>query len=613
MIVAVILHHNKPANADKLYEQLEGVFERVELWDSGSDPDKIPLHVTESFDNIYWAGAWRKIIERYSDADAVWMIGCDIELQNAAEEYQTCLQDMQVFGCWSPCIDGRAHPFMRAENYTHGKPCQVRNIEGMALAMSGTLMKNLGEMPDSKFGFGLDYWFCHSAREQTLPNIIDGRVTVGHPPEIGYDEKEAHDEMESVFGRYFGEDFRQTIFQYDETYGGNLTEPPPEPVKTESKMLTIVTVDNGWGVEEFVSITKDINARKILLQKGASSLEHLREQGIQVIPYDTADIKAIIRVADIALFARVGPANEREYRKILEAGIPTVVHVNHAKGLIEHEKNGFLFGNEDWAKTWLNHLIDKPELREKVTVREQEPPKPQPEPPKVTEREVPTSFDEALDEFKEGKTVPLETALNETPPPIVTVITPTYKRDIEMVRRSIEVMQLQYEQNWEHLICSNGLEEPAVRKLIEDMGDERVTYHWCEAPLGDYGNYARKEMLEVARGDYVLMLDDDNYIMPEYIRLMLETLEMSKADFAVCRVMHFGPLNEKVRGKPPVILGTDKLEVYHIDILQFLMRRDAIIDIGWDRENGYISEVSLERMASKYRGVEIPLVLGVHI
>jgi hypothetical protein len=597
VIAAVILNHNKPENSDKLFEQLDGVFDRVELWDSGSDPYNIPKHLTDAFQNFYWAGCWNEIMRRFSDCDAVWMIGCDIELQGMAEEYLMCIRQSLPFGCWSPCVNGRAHPFMQAENYQHGKPVEVKNIEGMAMAVSGVLMRQVEQlMSGSKIGFGQDFWLCYRARQLGLKNIIDGRVAVYHPEGIGYSEQDAHDEMEEIFTAEYGADFRRRIFEYDERYEKNCVESQAKEERVET--LTIVTADNGWTAEDFIRVTDGLpNVRRVILQKGSTTLSHLAKPGVEIIPYSEQGVNELTEMADIALFWKVGAGNVSEYKHLLEAGVPTIVDAAYSRDLIKHEENGFIFGNEEWCKIWLNELLSKPELREKVrSYRNQEStPKPEVELPPE-----PAPLREILTQSDAEK-------------PMVTVITPTFKRDVKVVRRSINCLQLQNMQSWEQLICSNGIEEPEVRNLVNQIDDNRVGYHFCEAPQGDYGNYARKAMLNQARGKYVLFIDDDNIILPDFLSVMVSALEDSGADFAVCQVMHFGPLNEDEVGKPPIVLRGQPVKLFHIDPLQFLVRREVMQSIGWDTEHGYISDGYTLQQLSDRPGVEVPMVLGVHV
>jgi hypothetical protein len=111
-----------------------------------------------------------------------------------------------------------------------------------------------------------------------------------------------------------------------------------------------------------------------------------------------------------------------------------------------------------------------------------------------------------------------------------------------------------------------------------------------------------------------MFLDDDNIVFPQYIDVMVKAIESSGADFAVARVLHFGPLNEAVIGKPPKVLTGIPVKLYHVDPLQVMVRRKAMLDIGWDADVGYLSDgITLEKLGNKYKHVEVPELLGIHM
>lgn len=149
--------------------------------------------------------------------------------------------------------------------------------------------------------------------------------------------------------------------------------------------------------------------------------------------------------------------------------------------------------------------------------------------------------------------------------------------------------------------------------LVNSFNDPRIRYcNTVGKKEGDYGNTVRSEMMKQANGDYILFFDDDNIILPNYLERMLSAIESDKADFSVCQIMHFGPLNEKVLGKPPIVLTGDQVKLYHIDPLQVLVKREIMQKVGWDTKVGYLSDgVSLERLAP-YKKVSVNEVLGVH-
>ena len=576
-IKAVIMHHNKPENADRLYEQLAPVFDDVEIFDNGSEPSQIPIHTTRSRENVYWTGTWNEVMKTCSEYDAVWVLGCDIVLLSHPKEYREAIESSLPFGCWSPCIDGRAHPFMLAEHYTDKKPREVRNVEGMALAVSGSLMRQVGELvPGSKIGFGHDFWLCYRARKAGLNNIIDGRVVVHHPVGMGYNEAEAHQQMDETFSRMYGSDYRRSIFEYDYRFEGNLMGGKIME-DGNGKRFTIVTVDNGWGLTEFVRIaSKMTGARLIVMRKGI--IEGTPVSGVEFIPYDPS-LSQLISEADVAFFPRVGAANKEDYLNLLKAGVPMVVRESCSQNVINHQKNGWLFRDEPWAAHWLAYLHDNP--------------------PKTTR----LSGVQAKIEMPEVKR------------PRVTVITPTYHRDLKVIHRCIDCMLLQTEKDWEQVVCSDGDCEQEVEWMVKSIGDPRIRYcHTVGKMDKDYGNTVRSEMLAQATGDFVFFFDDDNIILPNYLERMLAVLTFGDgADYAVCKIMHFGPVNEKEIGKAPLVLTGDPVRLYHIDPLQVVVRREVMQKVGWDTKVGYLSDgVSLERLAP-YRIVRVDEVLGIHV
>jgi glycosyltransferase involved in cell wall biosynthesis len=199
--------------------------------------------------------------------------------------------------------------------------------------------------------------------------------------------------------------------------------------------------------------------------------------------------------------------------------------------------------------------------------------------------------------------------------PLVSVITPTYRRDLNVVRRCLDCMKLQSIPSWEQFVCSDGEKEPYVESLIQSMGDSRIQYHFTEGKKpGDFGNTVRSEMLKKARGKYVLFFDDDNLILPDYLQDMISALEGTDNDFAVCNIMHFGPLMESEVGKPPKVLTGNPVKLYHIDPLQVLVKRETMQKVGWDTEVGYLSDgVTLEKLGKDYKHVRVEKVLGVHL
>ena len=92
--------------------------------------------------------------------------------------------------------------------------------------------------------------------------------------------------------------------------------------------------------------------------------------------------------------------------------------------------------------------------------------------------------------------------------------------------------------DWEHLVCSDGKHEPAVEWSVQAIGDGRRKYLHLPQQLGHFGAGVRSALTDVAAGDYLAFLDDDNLIFPKFAAYMVNALEKHpEAGFAICQIV----------------------------------------------------------------------------
>lgn len=89
--------------------------------------------------------------------------------------------------------------------------------------------------------------------------------------------------------------------------------------------------------------------------------------------------------------------------------------------------------------------------------------------------------------------------------PTVSIITPTYNRP-ELLQEAIQSVLAQSLDDWEMLIVDDG-SDPGVQPVIDAFADPRLRYVRLEH-VGR--SAARNRGLELARGDYIGFLDDDD-------------------------------------------------------------------------------------------------------
>lgn len=161
--------------------------------------------------------------------------------------------------------------------------------------------------------------------------------------------------------------------------------------------------------------------------------------------------------------------------------------------------------------------------------------------------------------------------------PLVSVITPTWQRHAALVDRCIPSVAAQLYPNVEHIVVSDGPDNelyemlnarprPGVRYAEIDQHDD--TARW--------GHWARLAGIEMARGEVIAYLDDDNSFRPRHLWLLVQALQDNPdVGFAYPRtLMHvYGDEYE---------IGTDPPQYGQIDTSGLVHRREILDAETWE-------------------------------
>jgi glycosyltransferase involved in cell wall biosynthesis len=100
--------------------------------------------------------------------------------------------------------------------------------------------------------------------------------------------------------------------------------------------------------------------------------------------------------------------------------------------------------------------------------------------------------------------------------PIFSIITPTYLRP-PLLKRTIDSVRKQTFRDYEHIIVDDA-NDPETKKIVENLGDEKIRFHQHTYAKGAAGGY--NTGIKMSKGKYILFLDDDD----EYLPLFLEKM-----------------------------------------------------------------------------------------
>lgn len=206
----VIFNHNQRSTSETLLETLSESFD-VALLDSGSRHEEVSPSTAIAVRNEGWSGCWNEAWRAFPEADAIWGIGGDCALLRPAAEYRSAIESAWPFGIWSPMIEGASHSYMRSGDEA-GRIFSVKFLEGIAFAIARPVWQAACPFGiDNPIGHGEDLRACHASRRLMLLNLLDGRVTLAHPPSERYDREEAKRQMFEGLTRRLGPCWPDTL------------------------------------------------------------------------------------------------------------------------------------------------------------------------------------------------------------------------------------------------------------------------------------------------------------------------------------------------------------------------------------------------------------------
>lgn len=119
----------------------------------------------------------------------------------------------------------------------------------------------------------------------------------------------------------------------------------------------------------------------------------------------------------------------------------------------------------------------------------------------------------------------------------ISVITPTWRRGITLLGRCVPSVRAQTWPDVEHVIVSDGPDPD----LAADLAGQPVVFDQLDSHVDgtvDYGSRARNRALQLATGDLIAYLDDDNAFRPQHLATLAGALLANPdVDFAYSQML----------------------------------------------------------------------------
>lgn len=206
----------------------------------------------------------------------------------------------------------------------------------------------------------------------------------------------------------------------------------------------------------------------------------------------------------------------------------------------------------------------------------------------------------------------------------VAILTSTYNTDMFKLDRCIRSVQWQTYgiDNIDHYICHDGPNADKQAEMLEYFKNnnwQNVKYFQLSENTNSYGASIRQFLLDTAvtNHKYVVHLDDDNLLFPEFVQEHYNVLEQEiNCDFSVCKIVHLGPLPEHLLPAPAIISGIPPV-FRNIDTLQVMVKTQAMRECKWDQRvgrDGYFNDgYTYDRLGKMFKWAEISKLLAIHL
>lgn len=177
---------------------------------------------------------------------------------------------------------------------------------------------------------------------------------------------------------------------------------------------------------------------------------------------------------------------------------------------------------------------------------------------------------------------------------LVSVVIPTYKRNLGFVRAAIQSVLNQTYENIEIVLVDDSPSDcktvEIVKKYVDSLDSNKILYIKNEKNLG--GSLSRNVGIFSAHGDYITFLDDDDEYMPEKVEKQLKFMLETDCDMSFSNMIMFrmnGDICDYREHKGIESFDNDYLLRYHLTknlsgTPSYMFKTDKLREIGGFRD-----------------------------
>ena len=184
----------------------------------------------------------------------------------------------------------------------------------------------------------------------------------------------------------------------------------------------------------------------------------------------------------------------------------------------------------------------------------------------------------------------------------INVLSVAYQRPIELLTLCCCFLR-QTNPNWELTIMYDGAVPKQIQDIMNLFDDKRIIFKHTDTRNGKWGHPNRRKMLEEMtydEGDFVLLTNDDNIYVPEFVEQMIGVInENANTGLVMCNTIHSYQRYE---------LTHTQLKEGFIDMGCFIVRCDVAKGIGFKHDHFSADGTYAEECGAKCREIGLNIL-----
>jgi len=183
---------------------------------------------------------------------------------------------------------------------------------------------------------------------------------------------------------------------------------------------------------------------------------------------------------------------------------------------------------------------------------------------------------------------------------MISVIMLTYNRE-NFIARAIESILAQTYQDFEFIIVNNGSTDGSGR-IADKYAEKDSRIRVIHRARGNIGS-GRNAGLDVAHGEYVAFIDDDDWAELDFLEFLLELLEENCADIAICGAADKVFDEKKIMTAEEALIELMWRKKYNMAFPTKLFRRELMQNLRFPEDGSYDDIALMYRLIAGARTV----------